>query len=140
MIEDFCDMKSLGINNEKSTILCKYPLEDYETVRQTKILGFNFNLIHSLIDRHKLLKDLISKNHATLARCRNMRAKALAIGTIILPKLLYIVRHTATIISTLKKSQSEINILMRVSNKMEIKASTLRLPIRIGGVNLPFIP
>ena len=139
-IEDFCDMTSLEINKEKSTILCIRPLENYVTVRQSKILGIIFDLMHSPYDLHKLLKDQISSNQATLARCRNMRAKALAIDTFILPKFLYIVRHTTTTISTLKKCQSEINNLMKVSNKMEIKASTLHLPIYNGGVNLPYIP
>ena len=140
VLKDFCDQTSLEINIEKSVVLSLRKLDGYNSVNATKILGIPFNLNNPKTDLLALMRELISKNRCTIARCRTMRAKALAIDTFVLPKFLYVARHENATLTVLKKCQSEVNSLLKIGQKMEIKAEIFYLDVANGGIGLPYVP
>ena len=76
VISDLCDPTSLEKNTDKSVILSIRNLNGYNS---EKITGFSFNLADPETDLFALMKELISKIKCTIARCKTMRAKDLAI-------------------------------------------------------------
>ena len=144
VIEKFCRGTQFRVNKDKSAVLTSASIEGYKCTNVIKVLGFFIGTEEEaeLRNRIKIEADIrnarrLLNRHASL---RGLRGKALIMGSFVVPKVLYVVRHMKQTLSIQKRfDQFSMDAIWGNGRKKKIALKYLQRTPKDGGIQWPNI-
>ena len=140
IVSNFSKCTQLCLNLAKTEILCNSSIEELKVVKNTKILGVPFNITATPSDLFQLTTTVISNHRHKLNLCITLKARAEAIDTFVVPKLMHIARHQNTTLKDLGRCQSQLLKIIFPNAKYDVKSTVLHQSKANGGINLIYLP